>query len=67
MAMSEGDKFEVMKFNGHGNFRLWQTRVKTLKSQKSTKMEDEDWMDLQELSSRNHTVVFGRRDHVPRN
>jgi len=52
MAMSRGAKFEVVKFDGHGNFRLWQTRakdllaqqrlLKTLKSQKPAKMEDED-------------------------
>jgi len=58
MAMLGGTKFEVVKFDGHGNFGLWQTRVKdllvqqgllkTLKSQKAAKMEDEDWVDLQE-------------------
>ena len=55
MAMS-GAKFEVMKFNGHGNFGLWQTRVKdllaqqgilkALRSQKPKSMEDEDWEEL---------------------
>ena len=61
MAMSEGAKFEVVKFSGHGNFRLWQTRVKdllsqqgllkTIKSQKPTKIKDEDWVDLQERAA----------------
>jgi len=56
MVVSGGAKFEVVKFDGHGNFGLWQTRVKdllaqqrllkTLKSQKPAKMEDEDWVDL---------------------
>ena len=50
-----------MKFDGHGNFELWQTRVKdlltqqgrlkTLKSQKPAKIEDEDWLDLQERAA----------------
>ena len=56
--MSGGAKFEVEKFDGHGNFGLWQTRVKdllaqqgllkTLESRKPAKMKDEDWVDLQE-------------------
>ena len=33
MAMSGGIKFEVVKFTGHGNFGLWQTRVKDLLAQ----------------------------------
>ena len=33
MAMSEGAKFEVVKFDGHGNFGLWQKRVKGLLAQ----------------------------------
>jgi len=58
MAMSGGAKFKVVKFDRHGNFGLWQTRVKdllaqqgllkTLKSRKPAKIEDEDWVDLQE-------------------
>ncbi|GMI70741.1 hypothetical protein HRI_000743400 [Hibiscus trionum] len=57
MAMS-GAKFEVVKFNGEGNFGLWQTRVKDLLAQqrilkavRSTKpvsMEDDDWEELQQ-------------------
>jgi len=31
--MSRGVKFEVVKFNGHGNFGLWQTRVEDLLAQ----------------------------------
>jgi len=56
MAISGGAKFEVVKFDGHDNFGLWQMRVKdllaqqrllkTLKSQKPAKIEDEDWVDL---------------------
>jgi len=33
MAMLGGSKFEVVKFDGHGNFGLWQTRVKDLLAQ----------------------------------
>ena len=61
MAMSGGAKFKVVKFDRHGNFGLWQTRVKdlltqqgrlkTLKSQKPAKIEDEDWLDLQERAA----------------
>ncbi|CAA0831266.1 Probable prolyl 4-hydroxylase 11 [Striga hermonthica] len=56
--MTGGSKFEVSKFNGHGNFGLWQTRVKDLLSQQGIQkglraeklkgMEDDDWQDLQE-------------------
>ncbi|KAL0423290.1 UNVERIFIED_CONTAM: hypothetical protein Sradi_0863800 [Sesamum radiatum] len=52
MAMA-GAKFEVVKFDGIGNFGLWQTRVKdllaqqgilkALRPQKLTSMDDEDW------------------------
>ncbi|KAL0423293.1 UNVERIFIED_CONTAM: Retrovirus-related Pol polyprotein from transposon TNT 1-94 [Sesamum radiatum] len=48
-----GAKFEVVKFDGIGNFGLWQTRVKdllvqqgilkVLRPQKLTSMDDEDW------------------------
>ncbi|CAA0840109.1 Unknown protein [Striga hermonthica] len=31
--MTGGSKFEVSKFDGHGNFGLWQTRVKDLLAQ----------------------------------
>jgi hypothetical protein len=47
-----GTRFEVEKFDGSGNFALWQTRVKDLLAQqgvlkgfqenKPNKMEDED-------------------------
>ena len=56
MAMS-GAKFEVVKFDGTGNFRLWQTRIKDLLAQqgnlkalrpkKLDTMEAEDWKELQ--------------------
>ncbi|GMI75752.1 hypothetical protein HRI_001244500 [Hibiscus trionum] len=60
MAMS-GAKFEVVKFNGEGNFGLWQTRVKdllaqqgilkALQSTKPASMEDEDWEELQQRAT----------------
>ena len=47
-----GTRFEVEKFDGSGNFAMWQTRVKNLLAQqrvlkglqekKPGKMEDED-------------------------
>ncbi|KAL0439173.1 UNVERIFIED_CONTAM: hypothetical protein Slati_2400300 [Sesamum latifolium] len=56
MAMS-GAKFDVVKFDGTGNFELWQTRVKDLLAQqgilkalqphKLASMDDEDWEELQ--------------------
>ncbi|CAA0840108.1 Unknown protein, partial [Striga hermonthica] len=56
--MTGGSKFEVSKFDGHGNFRLWQTRVKDLlaqqgiqkglRAEKPKGMDDDDWQDLQE-------------------
>ena len=53
-----GTRFEVEKFDGTGNFGLWQTRVKDLLAQqgclkallqeaKPAKMEAEDWEELQ--------------------
>ncbi|KAL0440384.1 UNVERIFIED_CONTAM: hypothetical protein Slati_2521400 [Sesamum latifolium] len=57
MAMS-GAKFEVVKFDGTGNFGLGQTRVKdllaqqgilkALRPQKSASMDAEDWEELQQ-------------------
>ncbi|CAA0819496.1 cysteine-rich RLK (RECEPTOR-like protein kinase) 8 [Striga hermonthica] len=59
--MTGGSKFEVSKFDGHGNFRLWQTRVKDLLAQQGIQkglcaekpkgMEDDDWQDLQERAA----------------
>ncbi|CAA0823102.1 Unknown protein [Striga hermonthica] len=59
--MTGGSKFEVSKFDGHGNFRLWQTRVKDLlaqqgiqkrlRAEKPKGMEDDDWQDLQERAA----------------
>ncbi|KAE8712086.1 cytochrome P450 71A9-like [Hibiscus syriacus] len=53
-----GAKFEVAKFDGLGNFGLWQTRVKDLLAQqgilkalrltKLASMEEEDWEELQQ-------------------
>ena len=52
-----GTKFEVQKFDGTGNFALWQTRVKDLLAQqgclkvlrdvKPAKMDNDDWEELQ--------------------
>ncbi|CAA0816208.1 Uncharacterized mitochondrial protein AtMg00810 [Striga hermonthica] len=59
--MTGGSKFEVSKFDGHGNFGLWQTRVKDLlaqqgiqkglRAEKPKGMEDDDWQDLQERAA----------------
>ncbi|GMJ14824.1 hypothetical protein HRI_005151600 [Hibiscus trionum] len=60
MAMSSA-KFKVVKFNGEGNFGLWQTRVKdllaqqgilkVLRSTKPTLMEEDDWEQLQQRAT----------------
>ena len=60
MAMS-GVKFEVVKFDGTGNFGLWQTRIKDLLAQqgilkalrpkKPDTMEAEDWEELQQRAA----------------
>src|SRR3954469_17677967 len=52
-----GTRFEVEKFNGTGNFGLWQTRgkdllaqhecLKALRDAKPAKMDAEDWEELQ--------------------
>ena len=52
-----GTKFEVQKFDGTGNFSLWQTRVKDLLAQQGclkalrdvmpAKMDKDDWEELQ--------------------
>ncbi|KAL0332845.1 UNVERIFIED_CONTAM: Retrovirus-related Pol polyprotein from transposon TNT 1-94 [Sesamum calycinum] len=57
MAMTSA-KFKVVKFDGTGNFGLWQTRVKdllaqqgilkVLRSQKPASIDDEDWEELQQ-------------------
>ena len=54
MALNLGAKFEVGKFDGTGNFGLWQRRVKDLLAQqgflkalresKPKDMEDIDWL-----------------------
>ncbi|KAE8693888.1 putative pentatricopeptide repeat-containing protein [Hibiscus syriacus] len=56
-----GAKFEVAKFNGQGNFGLWQTRVKDLLAQqgilkalrptKPASMDEEDWEELQQRAA----------------
>ncbi|KAK4390531.1 Retrovirus-related Pol polyprotein from transposon TNT 1-94 [Sesamum angolense] len=60
MAMA-GTKFEVVKFDGIGNFGLSQTRVKdllaqqgilkALERQKPASMDDEDWEELQQRAA----------------
>ena len=55
--MAPTNKFEVQKFEGTGNFALWQTRVKDLLAQqgclkalrdvKPAKMDNDDWEELQ--------------------
>jgi len=50
-------KFEMARFDGTGNFRLWQTRVKDLLAQqgisralsekKSAKVDDDKWEEMQ--------------------
>nr|USI00083.1 putative protein-binding protein [Oryza sativa Japonica Group] len=52
-----GMKFDLVKFDGSGNFGLWQTKVKdllaqqgvskALKGEKPAKMEDDDWKEMQ--------------------
>jgi hypothetical protein len=61
MAIDSGVKFEVERFDGTGNFRLWQRRVKDLLAQqglqkalhetKPTDMVDADWLELQEKAA----------------
>jgi hypothetical protein len=56
---STGTRFEVVKFDGCGNFPLWQTRVqdllaeqwvlKGLQENKPDKMEDEDWEESRDV------------------
>ncbi|KAE8721509.1 hypothetical protein F3Y22_tig00015910pilonHSYRG00102 [Hibiscus syriacus] len=56
-----GAKFEVAKFDGQGNFGLWQTRVKdllaqqgilkALRSTKPASMDEEDWEELQQRAA----------------
>ncbi|GMJ12487.1 hypothetical protein HRI_004917900 [Hibiscus trionum] len=71
MAISSA-KFEVVKFNGEGNFGLWQTRVKdllaqqgTLKALRSTEpasMEDDNWEELQQRA--NGTIRLCLADEI---
>ena len=54
-------KFEVARFDGTGNFRLWETRVKdllvrqgilkTLSDQKPTKVDDDKWDEMKAQAS----------------
>jgi len=39
-------KLEVEKFDEKNNFLLWKMRVTLLGIKKSSKMEDDEWMDL---------------------
>ena len=57
--MSSSTRFKVTKFDGTGNFPLWQSRVKDLLGQqgllktikadaaKPTKMDADDWAEMQ--------------------
>jgi hypothetical protein len=55
--VSMASKFKVARFDGTGNFGLWQTRVKDLLAQqgisraldekKSTKVDDDKWEEMQ--------------------
>lgn len=57
MTSSSIKKFDVMKFDGYGNFELWQRRVKDLLAQqrmvkalsrkKSEGTSDADWKELE--------------------
>ena len=57
IMVPQGSRFEVQKFDGTGNFTLWQTRVKDLLAQqgclkalrdsKPAKMDVDDWEELQ--------------------
>ena len=68
-----GTRFEVEKFNGTGNFGLWQTRAKDLLAQqgclkvlrdaKPAKMDAEDW-EVTVASSWNYTVVSVRPGYL---
>jgi hypothetical protein len=44
-------KFKVARFDGTGNFGLWQTRVKdlsrTLDEKKPAKVDDDKWEEMQ--------------------
>ena len=61
MALNSGAKFEVGKFDGTGNFGLWQTWVKDLLAQqgilkalwakKPEGMDDLDWEELQQRAT----------------
>lgn len=58
MISNSGAKFEVARFDGTGNFGLWQRRVKNMLTQQSlqkalceTKVEemvDADWAEMKE-------------------
>jgi hypothetical protein len=59
--MSTVSRFEVVKFDGYGNFGLWQLRFKDLLTQqgnlaglakkKPEKMEADDWEEKQTLAA----------------
>jgi len=64
-----GTRFEVEKFDGSGNFAMWQTRVKNLLAQqrvlkglqekKLGKMEDEDREEMQLQAAATIRSMFG--------
>ena len=67
-----GSKFEVARFDGTGNFRLWQTRVKDLLAQqgisralsekKSAKVDDDKWEEMQAQACA--TIRLRLLDHI---
>ena len=71
---SMASKFEVARFDGTGNFGLWQTRVKDLLAQqgiskalsekKSAKVDDDKWAEMQAQACATIRLSL-RSDHVP--
>ena len=65
-------KFEVQRFNGTGNFSLWQTRVKDMRNQKGMKkwllekkpesITHDDWEELQEKASSTIRTCLGDKE-----
>ena len=69
-------KFEVARFDGTGNFGLWQMRMKYLLAQhgisralnkkKPTKVDDNKWDEMQVVLDTCATIRLSlRSDHVP--
>ena len=68
---SMASKFDVVKFDGTGNFGLWQTRVKdllaqqgfskTLSDQKPEKVDDDKWEEMQAQACATITLCLSIR------